>query len=85
MTDLPGDGDVFRTIPGFNILSSSPSFVKGWVRSEEILQEVIDLHSIHTLSQFVSWFVFLTCLRIKYISFYLHLHVKHKALTQHNL
>lgn len=45
------------TVAGFVLESRDENFIRGWVSSEDTLNQVIEAHSIHTGCQFVSWYV----------------------------
>lgn len=49
------DVAAYQSIPEFTILKATSSIIIGWVPNEDILDEVLEVHSIETLSQFVSW------------------------------
>ena len=51
--NIPESGkEIYGSITGFQLISATKEEVKCWVQNE-----VIEAHSIHTLSQFVSWYV----------------------------
>jgi hypothetical protein len=44
-----------EAVEGFTLIEKSNELLKGWVSSEEALQEVLEAHAIQTGSNFVSW------------------------------